>query len=268
MDAPIAKSYQPITNAMFLDTIEDALQGIDGVKLVSVGSVCARGRVFVTAKLSQLESFKAAGREFKAYLNFLNSHDGSAAFVVNTSNVCTVCNNTFSMNLHSGKSDVNIRLKHTRHVANRLENVAEVVDGVLGAQAEFRAIMDTLSTKRITTPSARALFADFVGPGAGSKRNEGRGMSTQKLETADRLTQLFLTGRGNRGNDLSDVFSATTDYFSHESMGEDKAEQMISSEFARGAREKNRMLHLLTEPAEVIVQRIKSGNQLLAETLN
>lgn len=258
--APVhCETYQPISNQVFLDTVRDALLGIDGAKIASVGSVCERGRVFVSVKLAELESFKAAGREHKAYLNFLNSHDQSAAFLVNTSNVCTVCNNTFGMNLHSTDAgNVRIKLKHSKNVLLKLENVPEIIDGFLGAQAEFRAVMDNLAKEEIAKPVARNLFAGFIGASADGE------MGTRKLNQINRLHDLFLSGKGNNGRDLSDVFNATTDYYTHESSGGDNvSRQIVSSEYGAGQTAKARMFNLLQD-SDRTRATIAQGEVLLA----
>lgn len=276
-------TYVPLTNRDFLALIEDALSGIHGAQIESVGSVCSRGRVFVSVALQQLESFKAAGREFRAYLNFLNSHDMSASFVMNTSNTCTVCNNTFQANLHSpDKGAIRVRLKHTKGMANRLANVPEVVAGHLGAQAEFAAIMDTLATQEIAQRHARGFFAGFLTlpDMAGNVRKvvesatsvsdipqtirEDLKQSSRKLNQIDRLTELFAHGAGNRGRDLSDVFSAVSDYYTHESSGgSDVMRQFVSSEFGAGQTAKERAWSVLKDKAE-INRHVKIGNAVLA----
>src|SRR6185312_13027949 len=45
---PFAESYHPITNREFLQLIKDSTEGIEGMKLISVGSVRGRGRVFAS----------------------------------------------------------------------------------------------------------------------------------------------------------------------------------------------------------------------------
>lgn len=258
--APVhCETYQPVTNQAFLATVKEAIADIRGATVASVGSVCERGRVFVSVKLSALEAFTAAGREHKAYLNFLNSHDQSAAFLVNTSNTCTVCNNTFGMNLHSKETGaVRIKLKHTRNIALRLENIPEIVDGFLGAQAEFKARLDMLQKRTIEAYKARHLFAGFVGASADGE------MGTRKVNQVNRLTELFATGKGNQGRDLSDVFNAVTDYYSHESSGgENVMRQVVSSEYGAGQTAKARAYSLLQSEDEVS-KLCAVGEKLLA----
>ncbi len=266
--APVhCETYQPVSNADFLQTIADALLGITGAKVASVGSVCGRGRVFVSVKLAELECFKAAGREFKPYLNFLNSHDQSSVFAVNTSTVCTVCNNTFGFNLHAPESDtpIRIRAKHTKNVKLAIANVPEIVEGFLGASAEFRAIMENLSREEVAPATVRPFFAGFLNPTLRADMPKtALEMSSRKVNQVERLTDLFRTGAGNRGRDLSDVFSAVTDYYSHESSGgDDMARQFVSSEFGAGQGAKARALEVLTD-AKAFRATVDLGSAVLA----
>jgi hypothetical protein len=245
--APVhCESYGLVTNADFLRIINTAIREIPGAKVASVGSVCGRSRIFVSVKLEELAEFKAAGRSFVPYLNFLSSHDMSAPFAVNTSNICTVCNNTFGMNLSSlsqrsgmkaaqsaseSAKAVRVVMKHTKNVMERLENVPEIVDGFHGAQALFKLEMDKLAAAPIKIDDANALFAGFL-----TARTEVKEpMSTRRANQVNRLTELFVRGAGNEGQNRADWFSAATDYYSHENAGgDDRMRQFVSSEFGSG----------------------------------
>lgn len=286
--APVHKqTYQPISNKAFLDICQDALNGIRGAEVASVGSVCGRGRVFVSVQLQELPFYKAAGRTFQPYLNFLNSHDQSAPFGVTTSNVCTVCNNTFGMNLcliEKQKSGigaasremartgaVRIRLKHTKNVADRLENVGELIDGFLGAQAEFRQIMDKLNSEDLDIRSVKPLFTGFLTiPDIGATRDLAKvtkaelELSTRRANQIDRITELHFKGNGNLGKTMADAFSAVTDYYTHESSSKDNmSRQFESSEFGAGQSAKTRAWHSFQNPEEVN-RMIAVGHAVLA----
>src|SRR3982751_6466113 len=56
---PFADSYHPITNKEFLQLMKDSTEGIEGMKLVSVGSVRRRGRVFASFQTGELEAYRA-----------------------------------------------------------------------------------------------------------------------------------------------------------------------------------------------------------------
>ncbi len=268
--APVScATYQPITNDRFLNVIADAIQGIDGAKIATVGSVCERGRIFVSVELKELPSFKAAGREHVPYLNFLSSHDQTAAFIVNTSNICVVCGNTYSMNLQlmkgqrsglkaaSEAKSVRIKFKHTKNVGDRLDNVPEIIDGFHGAQAEFRAILDTMADKTVAKADVEPLFAGFIGAGADGE------LSTRKRNQIDRLATLFYRGNGNLGQNRADAFNAVTDYFTHESSGDTNVEkQIVSSEYGAGQTAKTRAFEAF-QSDDTVRALVANGNALL-----
>lgn len=269
-------SYGLITNADFLRVCENALREIPGATVASVGSICERGRIFVSIKLAELSEYKAAGREFKPLLNFLSSHDLSAPFSVNTSNICTVCNNTFSANLMSfGKQlsglkaselasekakAVRVVLKHTKNVMDRLENVPEIISGFHGAQMMFRVEMERLAKEKVAVDDANALFAGFL---TGSEATD-KPLSTRRANQVDRLVDLFRRGAGNSGKNRADVFSAFTDYYTHENAGGDNIlRQVVSSEYGDGATRKQEAWSMLRDEKKYSAT-LARGQQVLA----
>ena len=235
------ETFRPIGNKDFLGLVEASIGGTPH-EIVSVGSVRNRGRVFLSIKLNGLETFKAAGRNFSAYLNFGNGHDKSSVLWVNTSNTCTVCDNTFSANLFSVEDkrqntgdDIKTRLRHTKNVTLRFPALSDMIDKAIGVQAEFSAELNRLSLIPIESAPVRELFAGFIGRNVPSPELD-KGLSTRSQNTVTRLESLYRNGsKGNRGESLADAFSAVTDYYTHESSGgEDKGRQVLSSEYGAG----------------------------------
>lgn len=241
------ESYGLITNADFLAIVGEAIAGIDGAKVASIGSVGERNKVFVSVELKELPAFTAAGRKFLPYLNFGHAFDMQAPFWANTSNTCTVCANTFAANLRALKgAPVSVRIKHTRNAVKRIQNVPEIVDGFLGAQAEFKSILDSLNSAPMARYDARPFFAGLLANG------EKEEMSTRRANQTDRLVSLFIGGRGNAGQTRADAFQAVTEYATHESSGARGAmAQILSSEFGSGAKLKERALTVLQDDATV-----------------
>ena len=232
-------TFQPVNNAAFLDMIKDSISGTPH-KVTSVGSLRNRGRVFVSIELNGMEKFKAAGRDFGAYLNFGNGHDKSSVLWVNTSNTCTVCDNTFTCNLVNVENkavkadDDNIRIaqRHTKNVTLRLPELSKLIDKAIGVQAEFKLEMDKLAAQAITVDGAKQIFAGFLGRNVSDVT---KGLSTRAFNTVERLGELFVSGKGNKGETLADAFSAVTDYYTHFSSGGDNVmRQMVSSEYGAG----------------------------------
>ena len=229
---PFADSYRPITNADFLKLIKDSITGIKGIKVESIGSVCNRGRVFVSLSLKDSSSYKIGDRQFNDFLNFGNGHDQSSVLWANNTNVCTVCNNTFSYNLQNNNSEVDVRVFHRGDVELKVSNMAEIIDAHLGCQALYKAEFERLMKIDITPSNARNLFTGW------SLRNDkDKEISTRGLNKVNRMTELFVSGKGNSGKNRADAFSAVTDFYTHESTrsrGANVGSQFVSSEFGLG----------------------------------
>jgi len=245
---PLADSYVPINNQAFIECIENATLGIDGLKLKSVGSIMGRNRVFASFEIGAA-NFTHGKRNFESFINFSNAHDKSGVFLANTSNTCIVCANTFAMNLQYKGKTVHIRVRHTKNAQIALENMEEIIGGALGAQAEFKQIFESLDEIKTNETEARFAFAGFIG--------QGKEMSTRASNTVERLTDLFNTGAGNKGETRADVFSAVTDFYSHESSGkgENRMKQWVSSEFGSGAVKKREFLQSITEDYSGLIKK-------------
>ena len=231
---PFAGTYTPVSNKAFLDMIGEAISGVKGAVVESVGSVNNRGRVFVSLSIKGMDKFKVGKREFLDYLNFGNGHDQTSAVWTNASNTCTVCDNTFSMNL-DGEQEVKCKVKHSKDVIAHLDNIVEIIDAYAGTQAKFKAEFERLMNEPMKTDKARDLFAGWMVRSTGG--NQERDLGPKTLSKVNRLTDLFQIGKGNTGNNRADAFSAVTDYYTHESTrnsGKNVARQVFSSDYGLG----------------------------------
>lgn len=259
---PFAGSYTPVTNSQFLSMIQEAISGIKDAVVESVGSVNNRGRVFVSISIKGMDKFTVGKREFNDYLNFGNGHDQTCAVWANASNICTVCDNTFTMNLN-GDNEVKIKVKHSKDVAARLENIAEVIDAYAGTQAKFKAEFERLLNEPMKVDNAKQLYAGWLIRSTG----EDRDLGPKTLKKVNRLTELFETGRGNSGSNRADAFSAVTDFYTHESTrsgGKNVTRQHFSSEFGMGRLAKNDFWNVIRNDSSIKAY-ISSGKKALAE---
>jgi len=260
---PMTKHYKPITNKAFIDLVKDAISSLPKAKIESIGSVCNRGKVFVTVSLNDYKSFKVGNREFNDYLNFGNSHDQTSKMWINNTNICTVCDNTFTYNLNKADSQIGSAV-HRGDVELKLANLSDVVDNFLGTQEDFRIKFERLLKKQIDEKKARDLFAGFL-----TRNNPREGVSTRCLNTVDTLTTLFKKGAGNRGENYADAFSAVTDYYTHNSTrgnGRVTANQYVSSEFGIGRMNKQSFWTVINND-NLIDTTVRRGEKLL-ETIN
>lgn len=256
---PMSKSYRPITNEKFMDLVSDAISRLPKARIESMGSVCDRGRVFVTVRLDEHSKYKIGDREFNDFLNFGNSHDQSSKLWVNNTNICTVCDNTFSFNLHSKEGEIG-NVVHRGDVELKIANISNLVDKYLGTQESFRKKFEKLITKKIDTDKARHLFTGFL-----NRNNPREGVSTRCMNTVAELDNLFKRGRGNRGESFADAFSAVTDYYTHNSTrgnGANKRNQYVSSEFGLGRMNKQSFWTVINND-DMVQSVIVKGEKLL-----
>ncbi len=230
------ETFRPLTNAEFLNMIHDAVEGT-GHKLQSIGTIRNRGRRFASFEIQSLDKFTAGGRKFEPFLNFGDGCDKSSVLWANTSNTCTVCDNTFSMNLagvKSGSGDLSVSERHTKNIVFRLPAISKLIDQAIGVQAEFAAAFETLATQPVTMTQAARVYAGFITAPDVEK------MSVRGLNITNRLTDLFKSGKGNNGQSRADLLSGATDYFTHENSGKstNRARQFVSADFGVGAQRK------------------------------
>lgn len=265
------KTFTPIDNAAFLALVEESIGGA-GHKVYSVGSVRNRGRVFVSIELCGMEKFVAAGRETKAFLNFGNGHDKSSVLFVNTSNIATVCDNTYSANLFMVEQEtvgsqkeeeeqIRVSVRHTKNAKMKFPSLTSLIEKACGVQAVFTKALNEAQSVALNTEDARAGFAGFV------TSPDAEVMSSRTLNRVDRLTSLFSSGRGNKGQNLADMFNAVTDFYTHESSGGDnRMRQFLSSEYGDGAKRKAAFFSVVRKPEEKLQPLIERGRTLIRET--
>ena len=240
------KTYRPFSNDMFLELIHDAIAGTKH-KVETIGSVRGRGRVFASIKLEGLDQFDAAGRKFDPYLNFGNGHDKSSVLWVSTSNTCTVCDNTFTFNKLYQKeaAAINIKLRHTAKAEDRFPEIADMIDKAVGVQQIFQKNIQKMGEKKVKPLDAKKWMTGFI------LRKESDKLTTQRIKRVDRLEELFENGKGNKGENRSDLFSAITDFYTHEYVEKsDISNRIYQSEFGRGANRKSEAYCKLTNEGE------------------
>lgn len=229
-------SYVAISNARFWEIVNNAVGG-SGATIESAGTIYDRCRRFVTVKLgTDVDDFKVGDRVFKNRFSLLDSIDQSTNLYGVNSSTCVVCANTFAVVMGDRSGEFRFKLRHSKNLLPRIENMEKAIDSFIGVTAQFKQALDLANTIPVSVPDARALFAGWTTSGESE-------ISARTYNTVGRLTDLFVGGAGNRGETLLDAFSAITDFYTHESSGgEDKPgfklKQMLSSEYGTAARKK------------------------------
>ena len=261
---PFTESYIYNTTQRFWDTIHKALEGVP-FTVESAGSLKNRSRIFASVKVA--EDWKVGEREFKDYLTFLDSFDKSISYESHYSSHCVVCANTAAMSIQDAirrlnEKDSNAfrsKARHSKNFVNNVDKVKKAVEDFIGVRALFKSALEEFSSKPITVSKARETFMGFV---TDEKTEEP---STRAVNTVERLGELFLSGKGNSGQTRLDLFSAATDFYSHESSGgENKTKQWESSEFGNARVKKEEFFDLLTGSENGLKEVQKRGAKLLA----
>ena len=242
---PVADTYNAITNARFWEIVNNAVGG-SGAVVESAGTLFDRARRFISVKLgTDVDDFQVGDRVFKNRLSLLDSIDGSTnLYGVNTS-TCVVCSNTFAVAMNDSTGEFRFKIRHSKNMTDKIENMEKAIDVFVGVTAQFKAALEIANEVPVQTEDARALFAGWAA--------NDSGISTRTYNTVGRLTDLFSGGLGNGGETLLDAVSAVTDYYSHESSGGKdaanfKMKQTMSSEFGAASRKKQDFFYTLFTP--------------------
>lgn len=252
--------FKPVLNKRLLPAVKDAIEGA-GVTLESCGTVFNRGRLFLSFAMTNAK-FTAANRPFEAFLNIGNGNDQSSPLWVNTSNTCTVCNNTFQMNM--GERGKIMEIKKTKFSEFKLPKLGEAIETMLNEQKEFAKQLNRLASLECKEETAREFFAGFL------SGETPEPLATKTENAVNSLVVMFKSGKGNEGKTWADVFQAGTDWYTHcAASGEDTPEAKwknhVSSEFGSGAKKKQSLWELL-KLAETRNQLVKLGKKSLEMT--
>lgn len=225
-------SFKPVTNARLIELLKKVTAGKD-VILASNGTVKNRGRHYFSFQMG--ESYRAAGRDFVPYFNVGNGNDRTSPVWQNISNTCTVCNNTFQMNML--QSGLIMEVKKTKFSEIAMGDFTKAAKALLAGQKEFAEQLEALAKIPCNEEQARQFFAGFLG-------KPDTALSTRAENNIDRLIVLFKSEQqGNTGSNWSDVFQALTDFYTHEAASAEndpkaKWKNFVSSEFGSGLKHK------------------------------
>lgn len=234
-------SFKPLLNSKINDLLLRGTKGKD-MLLASCGTVKARGRQFWSFQVG--EKYSAGGRDFLPFYNIGNGNDKSSPLWQNISNTCTVCNNTFQQNML--QAGLIMEVKKTKYSDLQIGDFSAAMKAMLTGQQTFAKEFDALAMTKISEDDARAFFAGFAA-------DPEKAMGTRSINTVERLLQLFKGGAGNEGKNLADVFSAITDFYTHEAASgkgdmEANWKNFVSSEFGSSRNKKQEAWIILNTP--------------------
>jgi hypothetical protein len=243
-------SYRVITNREVWDCLNAAIEGIDGVKIVTAGTLDWCKKFYLSLELDGGKDLKTAtGDKFQAVLNLLTSHDGTLNLLAMDSMTRTVCMNTFRYNVAYDGGAMKVRIPHTKNAGIQIDNLATYLNTVLAGRLKVMDSMNHLENIKMESPSHAAYVAAgfFTSPDADE-------MSTRSFNRSIEIRDLAVTGKGNHGKTRADMLNGFTEYFTHHAGagGEkaDKAKRWSVSTFGAAADHKEGFLNLLLNDSD------------------
>lgn len=225
-------TYSPISNKQLLELVEEVLDNSKS-ELVKIGSFRNRARIYASLRVKDYDRYTIGKRDFRDYLNFGNAFDQSSTLWCNNSNLCIQCQNSFNYNMH--ECNTGVKIIHKGNIENKMFDAKILINNFLQSQQMFIKKFTELNQTPITKKSAESLITGFV------LRNDKKdSISKIRLDKINRIYALFENGGGNTGETAADVFSAITDFYTHESVRRgDENMQYYSSEIGLANKEKN-----------------------------
>lgn len=232
-------SYTLIQNSQLFEIISEALVGIP-FKIATTVSLGNLKKVSISLSLDEKQDYLINGEEFKNYLNFVSSHDGSLALECYDSNIRNCCSNTLQWS-RKDKGLLNLRVKHTRGCQLKIENMKEEIEKLFKKREEFYQTYEGLMVRPMSSERAEQIIAGF---------EAAEELSTRALNKVKAIHDLFLNGKGNKGETVADLLNGFTEYYSGQS-SRDPAKAWASSEFGQGRDKKLEVWDLVNNDAKM-----------------
>lgn len=183
--------------------------------LETAGSLREGKLIWVMAKLNRAPIEVGKGDEVNKFLLLSNSHDGTMAVRVGFSPVRVVCNNTLTASHNNSKSQL-IKLRHSKGVNNRLDNVQEIINAI---DAKFEATAEQYKylASKVINQKQFETFVNIVFK-LNDKGDEREKQRHKKMQ--ETITRLFENGAGQHLKSAKGTrwgaYNAVTEYLTHE----------------------------------------------------
>ena len=247
-------TYNVIQNSAIWECLQNSLEGLD-FKVSSIGSLDGKKKVFICVELGDTRKMSIAGDEFKNYLTFASSHDGSMSFEAYDTSIRTICNNTLQWS-RNAKGKLRFNVRHTKNHQARITNVEQAISDLFDKRQALADKIEQLAEKPLTLAQAEKVIAGFVDV-----------KSTRSINIGSQILDLFQTGKGNSGKTQYDLLNGVTEFYTHHSKGstvkDAQSKQVATSEFGSAANKKVEFFDWLTN--DKLDELAAKGEALLNE---
>lgn len=167
-------SYQEWLTDNLANIVDDKDVIVQSAGLLNSGS-----RAWVQIAPNSEPKDMGGGFKVSPFILAGTSLDGSTATIYKRNAIAIVCQNTYAASM-SGKPDV--RIKHTRNSAFKIQSAREALDVMLGIQDEFESEVQAMLATEITDKRFEEIVTEFLG----GKPEVKEGESTRGATIFDR----------------------------------------------------------------------------------
>ncbi len=233
--------YTPLQNDAAFRWFDPLLEN-GTIELNAAGSLQQGRRIWVLARVKNIEGNISPEDRVRPYLLLHNSHDGSTAVWLQFTPIRVVCMNTLAGAAAHRFGDLWQRkavcIPHTLNLEDQLAKVQNLVDLT---KREFEICVEeyqAMANQEIT----QELLNTYMGRVLGVRM-------TRLSSVQSQLLQNFEQGIGNRGKTLWDAYNAITQWLDHQ-YGSSEEERVLNSWFGKGRTLRQRAHQVALEMAK------------------
>lgn len=164
----VSQRYQPLQNSEafdFFDPIVDRKEAF----FETAGALGQGERVWVLAKLPDVIQV-VRGDDCCRYLLLSNTHTGKGSVIVKFTSVRVVCQNTLVLALKGGQAE--FRVRHSRRVADRLRQTAELIAATTEVFKRSEAVFKKMAGWQLTTQRLTEYLEGVFPKSAAQRRDD------------------------------------------------------------------------------------------------
>ena len=257
-------SYRPISNEEIINLVVSSLEK-SKAKFTTMGTLDNLKYFFISVDLNPGKAgdkkLRAAnGDQFKSFLNFRSSHNGTLSLEIEDSFIRIVCMNTFKASRYSNGA-MRVVIPHTKNAGLQINNMSDYLNLVLEGREKVMESMGYLLDHKCSEDEASAFVSGFLSD------EEDEELTTTAFNRTRDIVTLYRKGIGNKGESRYDLFNGLTEFFTHhEGAGGKKADKktrLTVSQFGRAAEHKENALYSLLDE-DGYKKTVERGGRLYA----
>ena len=183
-------------------SVADVLCKERGINFIQAREWNGGSVVELHAQIKGLDFAVNGNDELGVRFNLRNGFDGTTSLEGDVSILRQVCKN----GLVAFKSESNIKIRHTKHAINRLDEAMRIWAGISKWYDMFKTNAEVLAQKQVDVAMVNS-FLDKLFT-SDSKQSENK---------KDEVKHLFESGLGNTGKTAWDLYNGTTEFIDHHS---------------------------------------------------